>query len=155
MTGHIPRNVVKSNDIEKNIESGLSLLTRLAISSDYEPKVSSAREKLAGLLRISPDEVVLTPNFETTFAKLADLHSSSHQRLGSNNQKRGQKNRWQRSLPAFTLEYFKSLGQELSRINVGTDDLVQSAVLDAVSKKHFAFRIVDSLKGNGAMIIVG
>jgi len=95
------------------------------------------REKLVSLLKISPDEIILTPNFETTLAKLADLHSSSHQNLSSNNPEKGQKNGWQRSLLAFTLEHFKSLVRGLGRINVGTDDLVRSAVLDAVSKEAF------------------
>ncbi len=122
-------------------DKALSFSTRLGIRSDYEPTIAETQQKIAKLLGKGDDEIKLNPNFEDTFAKLAE-----HSKTKGN----GLREDWQSVLGSFTLKYFEAIAYQMSYIKVGEDELIQEGFLDVVSKLEFTFRIVDKLKGDSS-----
>jgi len=118
-------------------EKPLSFSARIGIRSDYEPQIESTRHSLAELLGKQDSDIKLNPNFEETFAKLAEAKAKK----GS-----GLRDDWQSVLGSFTLKYFEALVYQMKYIKVGEDELIQEGFLDAVSTLEFGFRIVDQLK---------
>lgn len=118
-------------------DAPMSFIVRCGIRSDYDPKIGEVRTKLAGLLGKSESDVTLTPNFEEVFAKLDAAHKTG---------KSDVRDDWQRNLANFIFLYFDAMVYQMKYQEVGTDEMVQEGVLEAVSTNEYAFRIVDKLK---------
>ncbi|KAL2136195.1 hypothetical protein VTI74DRAFT_5073 [Chaetomium olivicolor] len=118
-------------------DAPMSFVVRRGIRADYEPRIGEVRAKIAALLAKSENEVTLNPNFEANFAKMDAAVKAGNSDVRDD---------WQTNLADFIYRYFDALAYQMKYIKVGEDDMIQEAVLEAVSTNEYAFRIVDKLK---------
>lgn len=116
-------------------DAQVSFAATAGIRKNYDEKIEPRRAALGKILG-KPD-IKFTPNFEDTFAKLAEEIKKPKTGLVKN---------WEAQLGRFTWGYFDTLVTHMDRSKFGTDEMLQEGFNDSVDKGEIAFRIVDTLK---------
>lgn len=111
-----------------------NMKARQSVREDYDPKVEAVRKAIADLTGIA--DIKLNPNWEENANKLADAPKV--------------RDDWETRLGRFTLDYYDSLRQQLSRAGFKDDDLLCETIQEAVSKKEIKMRIVEKLTKSSA-----
>jgi hypothetical protein len=112
----------------------MSVVSRMAIRDEYEPKIEEYRQKAAEL--VGKEDLKFNPNFEETFEKL---------KAESQVKKTELRKDWEDAIGRITFEYFVGLADQLRWQKFEDDDLLQEGFQEAVSKNEVVFRIVDKL----------
>ncbi|KLT41917.1 hypothetical protein CC85DRAFT_286008 [Cutaneotrichosporon oleaginosum] len=106
----------------------LSPTVKVSIAKNYDPKAEQLRVAVAEAVNV-PD-LKLVPNFEHNYGAMKAAQAAGVSvRSG-----------WEDALARATADYFAELASQLKRHKIATDDILQEAFVDVVSKREVVLR---------------
>jgi hypothetical protein len=123
--------VIDAADAASGSAGALSATVRSCIAQDFDPKIGDIQNDIRAILK--NDAVTLNPNWEQVATDLASAGSKAT-------------DDWQTRVGFLALDYFDAAVRRLKEQNFDSDDMLQEAFAEAVSKNEIALRVVDTLK---------